>query len=215
MKPPPRVYIDFDDVLCETAMTLTRLVNGMFDKGVRFEDISSFDLTASFRLNEEEEKHLFDMFHDETVLREIEPVEGALAAVRQLDRAGFDVHVVTGRPPSTHHVSREWLEKRDVPHVDMTFVDKYLRGHANVDDIKTLSLDELKNLDFALAIEDSLDMACFLAEEMALPVILLDRPWNSAVSGELSAAAVERITRCNGWPEAVHVALERISNGDH
>jgi len=210
MNDSPRIYIDLDDVLCETALMLTRLVNREFNKDVRFDEIVSFDLAASFSLNKKEEARLFEMFHDADILQSLEPVGGALEAVREFETNGFDVHVVTGRPPTTHAASMEWLRQREVPHVDLTFVDKYLRGHAHVDDVTTLSLDELKDLHFALAIEDSLTMARFLAGEMDLPVLLLDRPWNG---GDIAMPPSSRgaITRCNGWSEAVKMGIEILN----
>ena len=190
---------------------LTRLVNSEFGKKVRFDDIMSFDLAKSFDLNEEEEARLFEVFHDDDILRVIEPVDGALEAVRKFDENGFDVHVVTGRPPVTHGVSREWLKEKDVPHVAITFVDKYLRGHAHVEDVTTLSLDELKELKFSLAVEDSLKMAIFLANEMNLDVLLLDRPWNNG-NGDITIndSSHGSITRCTGWTDAVDRGIKLL-----
>ncbi len=181
---------------------LTRLVNREFGKKVCIDDIMSFDLAKSFDLNKEEETRLFEVFHDDDILRAIEPVDGALEAIRKFDENGFDVHIVTGRPPVTHGVSREWLKEKDVPHVALTFVDKYLRGHAHVDDVTALSLNELKQLKFALAIEDSLNMALFLANEMNLDVLLLDRPWNDGDT-TINDSSNGSITRCDGWADAV------------
>ena len=56
-------------------------------------------------------------------------------------------------------------------------------------------------LRFRFAVEDSWDMALFLAEDMALPVALLDRPWNRA-PGALGTPS-PLIERFSAWPEIV------------
>ena len=58
----------------------------------------------------------------------------------------------------------------------------------------------LAGLGFALAVEDSLEMAALLAERCGVPVALMDRPWNRDLSG-LGPAARAGIVRCHGWAE--------------
>jgi uncharacterized HAD superfamily protein len=58
-----------------------------------------------------------------------------------------------------------------------------------------LPLGELRKMSFALAVEDSATMAAFLAEQLATPVALVDRPWNQR------AAVNGKITRCQDWAQ--------------
>ena len=46
------VYLDFDDILCETARAFTGLLHREFGKSVAFEDIHTFNLGESFGLAE-------------------------------------------------------------------------------------------------------------------------------------------------------------------
>jgi uncharacterized HAD superfamily protein len=69
---------------------------------------------------------------------------------------------------------------------------------------------DLSREGFALAIEDSGEVAHALAGEHALPVVLLDRPWNRLP--ELHDFEQDgHVRRCATWPqavEAVKVILE-------
>ena len=49
-----RIYIDIDDVMCETAATLCLLAEREFGKGVPYAEVSQFDLQQVFGLTDEE-----------------------------------------------------------------------------------------------------------------------------------------------------------------
>ncbi|MBT3194300.1 MAG: hypothetical protein HN341_17275 [Verrucomicrobia bacterium] len=197
------VYVDFDDVLCETARALAALIEREFGKSTAFEDIHSFDLALSFGLDENEAERLFAMFHDAEVLSGIPPVEGAADGIRAWHAAGAQIHVVTGRPPSTHDASAAWLSRHGVPHKQLTFVDKYGRNHPHIEGVDIMSLDELRTRAFCMAIDDSPTAIQFLAEHTEVPILIFDRPWNVSLDtpGESS-----RIIRCKTWSDV----LERV-----
>jgi len=199
------IYIDFDDVLCETARALLHIIKAEFGKTTAFEDIFSFDLTASFDLDEAQTDRLFDLFHDEDVLAGFAPVPGSAEAVRQWHALGAEIHIVTGRPPATHVASVDWLAAHDVPYHQITFVDKYGRNHDRVDAVEMLTLDELRQRKYSLAIDDSPSTLRFMAEHTDIPIVIMDRPWNVTL-GTLGDDS--RIMRCATWADV----LERVPN---
>lgn len=199
------VYVDFDDVLSETARALSALSEREFGKRTAFEDIHAFDLTVSFGLDHEQTERLFEIFHDGDILMEIAPVAGAIEGMRTWHAAGAPIHIVTGRPPSTHAASVAWLALHDVPYDRITFVDKYNRGHAHIPGVDILTRDELQECSFCMAIDDSPPAIYFLAEHTTVPIIIFDRPWNASL-GSLGDAT--RILRCETW---AHV-LEQVPN---
>ena len=192
------IYVDFDDVLCETARTLADIVAARFGRRTRFEDIHSFDLNVSFGLDPREQEALFALFHDADMLASIPAVEGAVDGLRRWTEAGCVVHVVTGRPPETREASRAWLDGHGIAVEDITFVDKYGRGHADVPGVRQMTLAELETCAFSLVVDDSLDMARFFAERSRVPVALFDRPWNRDVAG---AVMRKDVVRCRNWTE--------------
>jgi len=172
------VYIDFDDVLCESARTLAELAGVRYGKTVLFEEIHSFDLGRSFGLDPHEQEDMIGLFHDEEVLASIPPISSAVAGMQAWAAAGCRLEIVTGRPPSTQAVSRAWLEQYHVPFDGITFVDKYQRGHGPVEGVRQCTLADVAAGHYALVVDDSPDMILYLSQASRLPLVLFDRPWN-------------------------------------
>lgn len=196
------IYVDFDDVLCKTALEFTRVLEREFGKQVAFEDIHSFDLGTSFGLGPEEIGELMERVHEPDVLAAMEPVEGAVQALNRWTRSGYEVWIVTGRPAGTRASSELWLRTHGVAHARLDFVDKYGRTDPRGDKTGVLTLDQLSKMEFCLAVEDSSDMAAYLASRMRMPVAMLARPWNAAPLS-LDSTAAARIARCKDWDEVL------------
>ena len=92
----------------------------------------------------------------------MEPVAEALNVLRQWQKEGFEIAIVTGRPPESFEPSLAWLVKHRVSHDSFIVVDKYSRF--KTENTIAISLDELAARQFCWAIEDSLPMAEYLAE---------------------------------------------------
>ena len=195
-----RVYVDFDDVLCETAEAAADLASRRFGRTVPFEQLFSFDLRTSFRLTDAQAGELLQALHAEDALAGFRPIPGAIPALQQWARQGAAICVVTGRPPATRDASRGWLTRHEVPYEDIIHVDKYGRGHANTPDVASMALDDLAGQEFSLAIEDSAEMVAFLATRTRTPVVLLERPWNRRARLPPRADA-RGPYRCRGWHE--------------
>jgi uncharacterized HAD superfamily protein len=197
-----RIYVDLDDVLSETARAFVALLEKHFDKTVPFDSMTSFDLARSFDLDAKELEQFWHLAHAPEALLELQPIEGARDALYQFTSMGYEIDVITGRPPFTAPATMEWLEKNHFPHHRLTFVDKYGRGGLHPSYSTVITLDELARLSFCYAIEDSGDMVAFIATKMALPVALLERPWNREYRF-LDAQSLTRIDRCVDWAGVV------------
>ncbi|MDA0576546.1 MAG: hypothetical protein O3B24_00435 [Verrucomicrobia bacterium] len=191
------VYVDFDDVICETARELAVLLHQEFGKTVAFEDIFAFNLGQSFGLDSRELDHLMARAHEDAFLERLAPVPGALEAMRRWSDAGVEIHVMTGRPSDTAAVSADWLIANGVTHARLAFVDKYGRAQPG-GAVPTLSLAELQQLDFALAVEDAPQMADYLVRNHPWPVAVIERPWNR--HAEIGGAATG-LHRCRDWSQ--------------
>ncbi|HXG51148.1 MAG TPA: bifunctional metallophosphatase/5'-nucleotidase [candidate division Zixibacteria bacterium] len=192
-EPSNTVYVDMDDVLCETARGCLAVVEREFGKRIPFDRVTSFDLGRSCGLGPEEAAELFRIMHRSEELLKLEPIGDAIAVLRRWAADGYRIAIVTGRPPSTEEASLEWLERHRVPHDRFLMVDKY--GRFATENTAAISLPELAAHEFCWAVEDSEPMARFLADTMRVPVKLLSRPWNRA------AGYHPRITRFDHWRE--------------
>ena len=194
------IYIDFDDVLCETALAFTELVREHFGKTTRFENIASFNLDVAFGLTPGQLEELMQRGHEPDVLARLEPVKGAVEGLRRWSERGYRISIVTGRPATTEEVSKRWLDAYSVPYAEVVFVDKYNRKFVSAGHFSApmISLAELTRRPFCLAVEDAPHMAAFLAREMTMPVAVLQRPWN-ADDPDLRALPGNRISHCRDW----------------
>lgn len=170
------VYVDMDDVLCETARQCLAIIEREFGKGIAYEQLTTFDLGAACRLEPLEISEFFRIVHHPDELLRMEPIDGAIAALQKWTVAGYEIAVVTGRPPATYEPSLEWLARHEVPYHSFTVVDKY--GRFETANTFGINLSALTARRFCWAVEDSPLMARYLANQMRVPVALLDRPWN-------------------------------------
>ncbi|HEY1269725.1 MAG TPA: GNAT family N-acetyltransferase [Candidatus Binatia bacterium] len=190
------IYVDMDDVLCETARALLAIAEREFGKTIPFDQLNTFEVGEACGLDSHEIHELFRLAHHDEELLAMAPITDAVEILRQWAKAGREIAIVTGRPPSTHDVSRAWLARHDVPHHDFVMVDKY--GRFSTENTIAITLLELAARRFSFAVEDSPTMAKFLAHEMKVPVALLDRPWNQIEQHPL-------ITRLKSWREIAEI----------
>jgi len=178
------IYVDLDDVLCQTARHFLVIVERGFGKRVSYEQLTNFDIGTSCGLHAGEREHLYRVVHEPDELMKMAPVEAAIATLRQWVEAGFEIAIVTGRPPESYEPSLAWLARYRVPYRSFTMVDKYSRFAT--ENTVAIGLDELAARQYCWAVEDSLPMAQYLSDKMAIPVALIDCPWNRASTDQPS-----------------------------
>ena len=189
----PPIYVDIDDVLCETASRYVAIAALEFGKSVRYEDLACFDMQAVFGMTARDFDHFFQRVHQPDILLDLEPVPGAIETLNAWQARGLEIAIVTGRPTSVYEETLAWLADNNVCYQSFHMVDKY--GHPGVDPRIAISLEELAGMQFQAAVEDSFEMAAFLAGTMQTPVLLHDRPWNRQPEPN------PRVTRCRGWQD--------------
>ena len=64
-----KIYVDYDDCLCETARAFTGIAARLFGKNVPYEKVHFFNLQETFRLTDEEYRELMKEGHLPEVLR--------------------------------------------------------------------------------------------------------------------------------------------------
>jgi uncharacterized HAD superfamily protein len=196
-----RIYVDLDDVLAQTGRMFLRVLAEEFDRVVAFEEIRSYHLGDSFRLAPGELDEFMRVAHEPDALATIEPMPGAAEGLAAWMAGGYEIFIVTGRPPATREPTADWLDRHAIPRSEFHFLDKlsqYYDGVHNSTD-GALTLTDLPALDFCLAVEDFPGITTHLTRELGVPVALFDRPWNQRVDGHDGAAA--EIVRCRDWSE--------------
>lgn len=182
----PRVYVDFDDVLCETFLALEAFAREAFGKEPVPGKRIHFDLHESLGLSDAEYGLFMHRFHAER-LRDVPEIPGACDALRGWVRDGAaEPVVVTGRPATSHDVSVAWLAARGLADVPVLHVDKFAR-FAGAEGV--VPAGDLPRWGFALAVDDAPRALDALATGRLCPYAVFGRPWNAAWREPAGAAA--------------------------
>ena len=173
-----KIYVDYDDCLCETARSFSRLAVEMFGKHVPYEKIRYFDLDKSFDLDDDQFQRFMIKGHDPEVLLSYEETPGAFATINELISQGHEVSIITGRPFSAYEPSREWLDKHGLKDVRLYCLNKYGRDTSFYNTDFSLELEDYYKMKFDFAVEDSYKAFKFFEHLPNLKVLVYDRPWN-------------------------------------
>lgn len=201
---PRNIYVDIDDVLSATIERLVDLLHELHDRRVEIDAVRDFDLARPFGLDADGIRRFMDVAHEDAVIESILPHAGAAETLDRWNRAGHQVTLVTGRPPITNDASRRWLAHHGMHHEALHHLDKWGRPDWNDDGRPALRFEDLPAFGFELAVEDSLDTAVRLVEDLGLTVALMDRPWNRGL-GHLPQRVRDRLVRCRDWQDVARV----------
>ena len=201
-----KIYVDYDDCLCETARNFSDLAVEMFGKNVPYEKIRYFELDKSFDLNEEQFVQFMSKGHEPDVLLSYEETPGASEVINEWLSEGHDVSIITGRPFSSYEPSRQWLDRHGLKDVKLYCLNKYGRDGFIKDSDFSLELEDYYRMKFDVAVEDSPKAFRFFDHLPDLKVMVYDRPWNREC--ELPG---DNYTRCAGW-ELIRQNVAQLSS---
>ena len=189
-----KIYVDFDDCLCETAKAFSGLVRDMFGIDVPYDNMQYFNLQMAFGLTDEQYKQLLAKGHEPEVLLSYEETPGAADTVNGWISCGYDVSVITGRPFSSYEPSRAWLDAHGLINVKLFCFDKYGRENFMKNSDFSLKVEDYYKMHFDYAVEDSPSAFKLFDHMPELKVMVFDRPWNR--SCELPGG---NYRRCPDW----------------
>ncbi len=197
------IYIDFDDVLCETADAFTRIAHDMFGVNVPYEEVHFFDLQKSFGLTSEQYEAMMLHGHLPEVLLSYKETKGASQVVNSWIDKGHNVFIMTGRPASAYQPSRQWLDEHGLERVKLFCVNKYGRDSFIKNSSFSLELEDFYKMPFDFAVEDSPSAFKHLLHLPDCKVAVFNRPWNQAAE-----FPNDNYVRCTDW-KAINELLEK------
>jgi len=200
-----KIYIDFDDVICETARSFSRLAKELFDIEVPYEEVQFFNLMKAFDLDDKQYDELMRVGHLPEVLLSYEETIGASKTINKWINEGHEIFVITGRPFNAYEPSRKWLDEHNLERVSLFCVDKYGRESFNQDCSYNMTLEQLYNMTFDFAIEDSPAAFEHVMRFHNCRVAVYERPWNQSV--ELPK---DNFVRYRSWKEIEKVLSESV-----
>ncbi len=189
-----KLYVDFDDCLCETARAFTEIAARLFGKTVSYENIRFFNLKDSFGLTDDEYEQLMTEGHRPEILLSYEETPGAIEVLNEWIDRGHEVFIITGRPDMAYDASRRWLDEHGLKRARLFCLDKYGRDFFIKNSEFTMKLEDYYQIRFDYAVEDSPAAFKFFSHLPDLKVLVYDRPWN--LECELPGS---NYTRCPDW----------------
>lgn len=191
-----KIYIDFDDVICETARYFTKIARDLFGIAVPYQQIHFFNLQKSFELNDAQYDELMKAAHIPENLLQYEETKGASETINKWVDEGHEVSVITGRPFDSYEPSREWLDAHDLERIPLFCVDKYGRESFNQDCTYNMTLEKFYSMTFDFVIEDSPAAFEHVLHFNNCKVAVFDRPWNRQ-----EEFPNDMFVRCKDWQE--------------
>ena len=89
-----RIYIDFDDVLCETALAFTKIAKQMFGIDVPYREVQFFNLKKTFDLTDSQYEELMKAGHFPDNLLNYEETPGASETINKWVDMGHEVFII-------------------------------------------------------------------------------------------------------------------------
>ena len=189
-----RIYVDFDDCLCETGRSFSKLVMEMFNKNIPYDQMNYFELDKSFDLDEEQYEQFMTRAHEPEILLSFDETPGAAKTINEWISCGHEVSIITGRPASVYDPSRIWLDEHGLKNVRLYCLNKYGRDFFIKNSNYTLELEDYYKMKFDYAVEDSPKAFRYFEHLPELQVLVFDRPWNRGC-----AFPNKNYQRCINW----------------
>lgn len=150
-----KIYVDFDDVICETAKYFSKLAKELFGIELPNNEVQFFNLQKAFELNDAQYEELMRAGHTPENLLAYEETPYASDVINKWIDEGHGISIITGRPFEAYEPSRKWLNDHGLDRAPLFTVDKYGRESADQARSFGMTLGEFYRMTFDFAIEDS------------------------------------------------------------
>ncbi len=200
------IYVDLDDVACETCDRLAYFARLHFDRDVTVESMVDYDLRKSFNFDEETYRRYMKQFHA-TELLDIPETPDACEVIRRWATDGLDPVIVTGRPTYSNAVTLDWLTHHGLGGIRVLHVDKYAKLFNESEDPLITPFPALCEMDVQFAIDDAPNAIRMISETRLCPYAIFTRPWNRKFEPPESNLLKFRVSH---WREIDHVVRKTI-----
>lgn len=178
--------IDIDGTVTEPNCFIPYL-NEAFGKNLSFDQIVQYELHPLYGVSEDEMEAWFNknssrIYAASPIRPEVRDILQALATEHQLI-------YISARTESEYTTTFSWFKKHDVPYDAIHLIGSHRK------------IEKAREQSVQLFLEDKYDNACDLCEELSIPVILFDTPYNQ---GPLP----ENVHRIQSWHEVPPIVEE-------
>lgn len=178
----PRFGIDIDGtVTCPS--TLIPHINKQYNTNITLADVVEYDFLSAFPYPVDRAEFQSWFSQNEPTMYRVSEVAKHAKQVLSDWHKQFELYYISARGENVLDVTYEWFSKQSIPYDNITLIG----SHNKVQTAKNFAVDAF--------FEDKHDNAVVLAEELNIPVILFDTPYNRE-------PVPNNVFRVNNWLEA-------------
>ena len=175
-----RFGIDIDGTVTCPA-SLVPFLNQSFSLNITLQDIKQYDLSAALNIPADKMRDWFD--ETEPAIYAASPLaEGADRILAKWQKS-FQLLFISARRQHLLEVTEQWFQNKQIQYDHIELIG----SHDKVEAAKRHKVD--------IFFEDKHDNAVVLAEELSIPVVLFNTPYNQD-------PVPDRVVRVNNWREA-------------
>ncbi|HWL22947.1 MAG TPA: hypothetical protein VNR38_04230 [Ureibacillus sp.] len=182
MQKKPRFGIDIDGTVT-SADTLIPHINKQYQTNIVLDDVVEYDFLSAF--SEPIDRNEFSRWFKENEAYMYSVSELAKNAKSTLHEwySIYELYYISARDMNVYSVTKKWFEDHKVPFHHIELIGSHNK------------LEAAKKHEVQVFFEDKHDNAVDIAEELKIPVILFDTPYNRK-------AVPQNVIRVNDWLEA-------------
>lgn len=178
----PRFGIDIDGTVT-TPDTLIPHINKQYNTNIVLDDVIEYDFLSAFPhpVDRNEFAHWFK--ENEPYLYSVSKIANDAQQILNTWHKQYELYYISARDLHLYDVTKKWFEQHQVPYDHIELIG----SHDKLEAAKKYRVD--------VFFEDKHDNAVILAEELQIPVLLFDTPYNRKV-------IPSNVIRVHNWKEA-------------
>jgi len=175
-----RFGIDIDGTLtCPTS--LLPHINKQYKINLTLDDIKEYDLTKAFKIDKQQ---FFDWYKTvESHIYEVSPPQAYAKDILDRWNSQFELYYISARGSNVYNTTQEWFKREAIPYDHIELIG----SHHKIEAAKAHGVHAF--------FEDKHDNAVEIHEELDIPVILFDTPYNRK-------PIPDGVIRVSDWQEA-------------
>lgn len=192
-----RIGVDLDQVVTNAFENVVKRFNDRFGTRFTLDDIESYYFLEGVNIGNSEERVVLlrRWYSDEgVVFDDAVPIKDSQEIINRLVLENHDIHFISSREPHLRIRTIKWLRQFGFPASDSNV---HLRERQDWDGV-SFKVHRASQLGLHLFIDDD----SRVAEQLEIPVILLDYPWNRRVT-------TTNVHRAASWAE-IYQFIKRL-----
>ena len=178
----PRFGIDIDGTVTCPA-TLIPHINKQYNVNITLDDVSEYDFLSAFPHPVDRKAFQTWFKENEAYMYEVSEVAKDAKSILHAWRNHYELYYISARGENVSAITENWFKAQDIPYDHIELIGSHDK------------LAVAKKYEVQAFFEDKHDNAVMLAEELKIPVVLFDTPYNRL-------SVPNNVVRVYNWQEA-------------